>query len=403
MTQKEHIIYIFLVVFSTLFFVDRYMIYGVILLLGSFFFISGKTWTIYKNSMLKVFLFIVALIIIAVLLHLFSRYSSLFSVSVAIKEVSRVIIYIFLMEIICKMEINFSVYKKVWRIILFFVIGVAIIQFTKVFDIDSVLKRIYGDSLQFRNSASMELTSFRAGSVFVNPNIFACFLVAALGSYFFVLQYQKESLILKIITFGSFIIGFVLSGSRTGMLLGSLVIVTYILFSSKENMNLLVRKIICFIVGAILIGIFAVVVFDTDQIILSDLRMFKVQEGTGNSLNTKIGILGNLLSEMNIINYAMGYGPFNYSASPNLLVDFDLGYFITYFGIFGLVAYFFILYAIYMWGNRKIYGRRYLNIMFLLVMIVFGITAGVYFNFRIFSIYILMFMPALYYNDKKIA
>lgn len=83
------------------------------------------------------------------------------------------------------------------------------------------------------------------------------------------------------------------------------------------------------------------------------------------------------------------------------MVDFDFGYFVTFYGLIGVFIYFALLRGIYKWGNIGLPGRMFLNRMFMLITIFFGITAGVYFNLRIFAIYMLMFLPMIR-ADKEI-
>jgi hypothetical protein len=234
--------------------------------------------------------------------------------------------------------------------------------------------------------------------------VFACFLVAMLGSYIFILQYVKESLLIKITTLGLIITGFVLAGSRTGLLLGVTVLIATVFISNTERNDWVLDRILRVVICVSVLWFVLVYVFNFKFFDYSSLRVFKVEEGMSNSLSEKIDIFTNLISNMNVLNIVFGYGPFDYTANKGvLLVDFDFGYFVCYFGLCGLMIYFTLLWAIFVWGDRELYGRRFLNIIYLIITIMFGLTAGVYFNLRIFSIYMFLFMPMIRAENEVVA
>lgn len=402
MTRRNNIIYTILAIFTTLLFTDRFMVYGAGLLVLVYLIQNGKKWVLYRTSLFYVFFAVLLVTFITGILNI-ADFSAIYNESVARKEIYRIIIYMIIMELMAIIEIDIRTYSKVWRVLLFFIVGVAIIQFTKIIDIDSILKNIYGDSVQFINSASTELSTFRCGSVFVNPNVFACFLVAALASYLFILRNKYETIIMKIITFGMILTGFVLSGSRTGLVLSLIIIVAYLLNSSRGNFFFFIKNISFLILGVITVLGVLIIFFDVQLSDFSAFRIFQVQEGTDNSLSIKIDIFKNLLSNMDVGNFIFGYGPYDYASDSSLLVDFDFGYFITFYGIIGAFLYFAMLRGIYKWGNTESSNGILLNRMFMLITIFFGITAGVYFNLRIFAVYMLMFLPTIRVTNRWIA
>lgn len=400
---KDNLIYILLVLMATFLFADRYTGYAVVFLAVTYLCVSGKNPKLHKTSMLFVFLSILALTAITFLLAMFPSFSDLADGSVSGKEICRLIIYTIIAECLMVIRVDLKAYIKIWRVLLIFIVAIAVIQYTKIFDVTAVLKSIYGDSIQYQNTTAADLASFRSGSVFVNPNVFACFLVAMLGSYLFILQQTKENLIRKLITFILLGIGFILSGSRTGFVLGIAIIIAYMVVGSKRNRRRLFGNLVLLLGGLVLLAVVASLMGYIELSDIFSLRIFQVKAGTGNSIKIKLGIFAALISDMNGMNLIFGYGPFNYAANSNLLVDFDFGYFATYFGFCGMVVYLFLLHAIYRWGDRSLCGRRFLNLVFLIIAVLFGLTAGVYFNLRIFSIYMLVFMPALFKGDDQVA
>lgn len=404
MIPMENLLYVILVLFATLLFTDRYMLYGIVLVTLAFLLISGRDLVLYRNLMLYVFISIGIVAIVDMALDATGYFSSLFSLLVMKKEIYRVIIYLIIMNLMNIITVDIKTYSRVWRLLLIFIVAIAIVQYTKTIDIDSILKSIYGDSVQFYSSAKTEISEFRCGSVFINPNVFACFLVAMLGSYIFILQYVKESLLIKITTLGLIITGFVLAGSRTGLLLGVTVLIATVFISNTERNDWVLDRILRVVICVSVLWFVLVYVFNFKFFDYSSLRVFKVEEGMSNSLSEKIDIFTNLISNMNVLNIVFGYGPFDYTANKGvLLVDFDFGYFVCYFGLCGLMIYFTLLWAIFVWGDRELYGRRFLNIIYLIITIMFGLTAGVYFNLRIFSIYMFLFMPMIRAENEVVA
>ncbi|MFR6143697.1 MAG: hypothetical protein ACLUJM_13275 [Finegoldia sp.] len=130
------------------------------------------------------------------------------------------------------------------------------------------------------------------------------------------------------------IIGFVLAGSRTGFVLGVVILIYHLFTEGKANQGYAMRFL-----GTMLFFFLIFVLFmNLTKIgsgILDDLGLFKVNEGMSNSFGGKISIFTNLIKQMQPWNYLIGYGPFDYSLSSSFLVDFDLGYFIVYYGLIG--------------------------------------------------------------------
>ena len=109
-----------------------------------------------------------------------------------------------------------------------------------------------------------------------------------------------------------------------------------------------------------------------------------------------------MIKQMQPWNYLIGYGPFDYSLSSSFLVDFDLGYFIVYYGLIGIGLYVAMLRSLLHYEFMDGTTDHRLPRMLVVIMIVFGLTAGTYFNLRIFAIYMLMFLPMLANNREGI-
>lgn len=400
MNKTEKFIYVILVFLATFVMVNRFLIPCVGIIGILFFLLVSKDFKLRTSKMFTSLLITASVVVITLGLGVIPQFSKLIDLSVGIKELLRVVVYAMVLQMMAMLKMDQRFYFNVWKTITVIIVAGAILQYIKIFDMNLFLQRIYGASKQFIYAEATDLSKFRGGSFFCNPNVFACFLVAMLANYMFTLRFTKETVLSRVFMFGLIMVGFVLSGSRTGMILGVVLIVYHLYTQSKMGLASFVKNLA--LITVLLLGSLWIlqVVFSVDLLGLSGLRMFKVEEGLDDSFGSKLDIFGRLIGDMNLANMLIGYGPFDYAHNIELMVDFDLGYFITYFGVVGLVAYSVLLYGIYCWGNRMLPGRRMLNMSFMIITVVFGLTAGIYFNLRMFTLYMLLFLPKLIQREE---
>lgn len=399
MRKVENWIYIFLVVIASFLMIDRLLLpcTAIIGVIFGLLFVRD-----FKLNTAKLCLSLILITLTAVLtltLSAVPEFSKLVDQGESVKELLRVVIYVMVLQAITRLDLDIQFHKTVWKVITLVAVVIVILQYTKLVDMNQLLALFYGASKQFVYAESNDLSTFRGGSVFVNPNVFACFLVAILANYLFAIRYSKESLVSKIIMFSLLLTGFVLAGSRTGLILAVLLILYHVYTTSQMGLLAFGRTVFLVVAMLAVVVIVLRVFFSIDVLDISTLRMFQVEDGLDDSFSTKVGRVQKLLSNMNFANVLVGYGAYDYAQNTAYMVDFDLGYFITFFGLVGLLAYFQLLYGFYRWGDCTLPGRRTLNTTLLLITIVFGMTAGIYFNLRIFTVYLLMFMPSL--KDMK--
>ncbi|MFR6143696.1 MAG: hypothetical protein ACLUJM_13270 [Finegoldia sp.] len=121
---------------------------------------EGKV-ALYMNQITKLFVVIAGMGIVYMVLSIFGGFSALGSSRYAVKEIERGIIYILIAQIIMRSKVDIRKYISIWNMLLTLSVVVAILQFTKVIDMNTILKNFYGDSIQFYN------TQFTVLSVFV--------------------------------------------------------------------------------------------------------------------------------------------------------------------------------------------------------------------------------------------
>lgn len=395
MTERRQPTYFILAIMTVFLLVNRYMTIEIgvlaILFLGGF---SRENHIMRFDSLEKSVGAIAAFTAIDILLSQIPGFSSLFSLQESITEIERAVIYILIIQIIASVRVDIRSYCRIWRFILIVVVGVCVIQYLKPFNIDSYLKRFYGDTVQFLNSAQTDIDAFRGGSVFVNPNFMACFLVAYLGNYLALMRVSRERILLVLINFILVITGLVLSGSRTGLTIGGLEFLLYFILNTRNKGKKGLFRLLLAL--AILLALLSVFASDLGSA-LGGLRAFQFNDGLNNSLSSKIKIWLSVMSQAGGGNYLFGYGPYDYAADPGILVDFELGYFTVFYGVVGVFLYIGLVRSIMRHNtrsaNEELQKRR--NLFFALVMFLFGFTSGVYLNLRMFSIFIVLFLPTI--------
>lgn len=385
MQEKKYLtntIYIIIALVATFLMSTRYIMYCAFTLVGVYILVSIRQKQMYLclNSLLLLFVSIILLIFLQDFIFSLSGWSVLFDSAVARKEIIRCGIYILCYQIMQQCRVSLKVYSGIWRWILYFIVAIAILQFVKIIDIDSVLKNFYGDSVQFYNSQKEELSDFRCGSVFINPNIFATYLTGTLGCLLFVFEHEKKRKLAQIFAIVAVFVGLLLSGSRTGLIIGSVILVVYFREKIRENKKKFLVGTIVVVIIAIIISFFLRGNIPAYMNGIFDLRMFQINAGMTNSFGVKIDIYWNLIKDANVLNILLGYGPYNYAAHPDWLVDFDFGYFTIFYGLIGIIFYLVLLRAFLNYKRRMCPSRRMFNSLALVVIILFGFTAGVFFN-----------------------
>ncbi|MFI3165692.1 MAG: hypothetical protein R3Y45_05370 [Bacillota bacterium] len=345
-----------------------------------------------------------AVIILSVLhgvLNISTTYSMYSNLANIFEEISRALVYILILQIILLLPVSIKVHLRIWKIVVFCSVFIAFLQYTKLYDINSILINVYGDSIQFYNTQYSSLDSFRSGSIFVNPNVYATFLVAVLGYYLVVCNRLKESVLRKIIMYGLICIGLLFSGSRTGMILSIVLLLVNMIIIKRGQFKV---SHIFAIMTAIVMGIIIFLCYGISfSDFIGDARLLQIEAGLSNSFGIKIQRYSSLLEEMNAINVIFGYGPFDYTESAELLVDFEFGYITLYFGLCGLLLYVAMIYNILKYNFVQDNENKHLKLVMVIVMIFFGWTSGVYLHLRIFSTFILLFMPVVYSENYIVA
>lgn len=335
-----------------------------------------------------------------ILLQIIIKPSMFFSVEIAIKELLRNTIYILIVLITTNTKISEKHFLKLWQFIFLFTFLIAIIQFLKLYGVNEILGNIYGESIHLQVSEKYStLDSFRAGSIFINPNSYAKFILMFLSIIFSVnlsLKIKKLNLYFLLI---AIIVSLILTGSRTGIIIGILITFYVLLINRFRKRSTISLKVILAIKLLIFISLIVMlIVIKKDIINFNSFRIFQITSGFMNSINYKFKTFSNMISNFNVLNFFVGMGTFENDLKFITLIDFDIGYLITYYGSLGLILYIFMIYDFYKYKNNNYNKYKLLNKLLILVFVLFGFTGGMFFNLRFFSIYITLIYANIVQN-----
>lgn len=388
-----------ILVFTAIFLpINNYPLLNIIALtfVSSYIFIKSKSQILLNKSIYPLFGFI-TLIFIQVII----QPSNLINISNAVEEIIRVIIYIVIILLLTNLNINKKEFLKIWICLFIIVSLIGIFQYLKIFNINYILSIIYGLTIHLEVSTKYDsLSLFRAGSVYLNPNTFAKYILIFLALYLTqILPKTSYNLTVKFILGFLIIVSLVLTGSRTGLIIS---VIIFLLFVFNYLIKFLKGKIKVSIKSILWYNfvLFIVFIFITLLIITLDFSSIRFLSLSGNydgSLSYKIKTIFSMLNNFDIYNIFLGMGPFEGDIRYVTLLDSDIGYLISYYGFIGIVLYAIFLYQLIIKNtfNNKIYV-----VMILTIILLFSITGGIFFNLRFFIIFLLLFSVNLRRDDK---
>lgn len=321
--------------------------------------------------------------------------SKYFDLQVAIKELQRILIYILIILIVHNTSVKEKRFIKLWNTIFIISLFISILQFYKLLGINNILESLYGSSI-FLEIASKYTTlkNFRAGSIFINPNSYAKFIVSYLSLYITV-SYRTNKKSKKVTMAFLILLALILAGSRTGLVLSIIILLNKVIQKIKQR-KLLIKKYYMLLIPIVLFTIiFSILYITSSNIIdIENIRIIKVLAGVSNSISYKFSTFTSILDDFNILNVFIGLGPFKNDLWGITLIDFDFGYQIAYYGLAGLIFYMLMIRDFYVNSKRKEFDYKLFYKSLTIVFILFGFTGGIFFNLSFFS----MFITLMYTN-----
>ena len=358
-----------------LLFVSQYMIIGVgiIALLNAYIIIKQKSVKIPK-----VCAFFFIFIIINFVQTLF------ISNSEAIQEIERNIIYLLMITLLFNIKIPYKSFLKIWKAMLFFCFLIQVMQFLNLFSINEILERIYGYSIFLKVAGYSSIRYFRSGSIFVSINPYFKFTAVTLAILFYDLNRKDGNRFTDYVFITITFISTLFCGSRTGFVVIAFLCMMHLLsgMSTKAETKSIVR-----VVG-VAIGFVIVFVFLNQWYNVADSRLLNAED----SLTYKFFIIKKFITIASSGELFFGMGAYT-AANSGLNMDSDLGFMLSYYGIIGVIVYYFMFFALVNIKHSTDNAvKLYLKMIFI-VLLLSGTTSGVYFNYRVFSTILLALIP----------
>lgn len=315
--------------------------------------------------------FVTFFLIISIILSFFSNINSFFTskdIFIALNIVFLLIFYPFFKK-------PFEVSQKTIFVI---VLSVFISQLAFLFEfnlISQFIENIYSTADTEEEFTRFITGALRNGGLYYNPNQ-ACKYLTILLAYILTSVYTNK---IKIILSSLIFISILLTGSRTGFLIGALIFMGYLLFIKKSK--------VLFIFLSVLIGL---ILFITG----TETRSFQIQE-TG-SFDYKIGafldywlVIANdgYIVELLLGNFSINYENLSntYNLSPDYAFGFDseFGFLLSAYGML-----FSLFYLIYMLLTFKRLPNKYL--LFVIPFILWPFTSTILFSVKTSLVYFIV-------------
>ncbi len=282
----------------------------------------------------------------------------------------------------------------------FFIIAIQIMQYMQVPGLNAMIILIYGaDDEKFVSYATdwaIELGQFRSGSIFGNPNVLGAFLITPFILLFMLtaeslktnsISLTKRTLLFSMTCFVS--LGLFLAQSRSA-LLACVAGVFVSLIVVRRYVNLRLLSIVKF-------GLIAFFLFGTLLAIFSDsmnrYTLTRLEAGFGaESMGVKNDLIFVEIGDLNNWQLIVGKGP----ALSNML-DSELGYIISWYGLAGLVGYYLFFYLIYREVKYRI-KNCYVKSAFVGIIIAYlllGIPSSGLLNIRVFPMFLALLSLAI--------
>ena len=376
-------LYITAVIMAVFFMTDRFT-YSIVALLSSFLLyllVKAKGKIRYPGI-----INVLASYGLLIFLQMLVQPSTYFSFEIALKELARLCIYTLVILVAANTQIREERFLKLWSFIFLFSLCIAVFQFMQIGWVSKILVSVYGDSIFWGLSSYSSLDSFRSGSVFINPNNYAKFILAFLGIFLAIDSRRTTSMTYAMLFSLAIVVSLLLAGSRTGMLIAAMMLASFCLRrimtrKGKIRVGNLLIFILLLLIGTVGITIY-VSIWSSD---FAGFRALRIAAGLQNSMAYKVSTFCSMIGQFTATNLLMGMGPFETDVRYLTKIDFDLGYLVTFYGIAGCILYAWMLHDVCQYRKHMPSRYSYLNKLLILVFILFGLTGGMFFNLRSFT------------------
>jgi hypothetical protein len=304
-------------------------------------------------------------------------------------EGTRLVYYVLTILVISKLCVKFDTILQTMKVLLVFHLAIQLLQWFGSSEINIFIENIYVSNrivtttTRHLNLADKTLgTSFRSGSIFLNPNVYMVYPLIFL-LFFLEARLAKKKSIYNVWIFFTFVSLF-LTGSRSSLIISIVIVLLYI-----NNFKVVISLLTFFLL------ILSILSFYDIFSISINSRWFQVQEGLFDSLAVKFnGFIYYLKNVDSIWLFLFGSLATKFSS---IQIDMEIGYILLWFGILGYFWYGIILKLIL----RMNYSKR-IKMGVLSIFLLVGVTATIYFNITVFPFFsLLIFLKIDNYADKS--
>ena len=242
-------------------------------------------------------------------------------------EIQRMFFCTLLLMTVVKMRINFKLIYIITILVLLPNFIVQLLQYIKIESVFSFIRTNYESGVSAEEWTHLDLareegSGFRAGSIFVNPNVFM--VIPLMSLVVFLHQDKERSTIWNYALIACATISCFLTGSRTATIVMAVIMIWYLVKYAKAISRFFLIIAIVFVLfnyGSYLVSSRAAQVFDSDSFEVKVNSFVWFWRSTSEILIYWLtGALGSLIASTRM--------------------DGEVGYIYAWFGVFGLIWYF---------------------------------------------------------------
>ncbi len=255
-------------------------------------------------------------------------------------------------------------------------------EFINTYYIDINEEKYTLEKIREVSDFSSDFINKRYGGLFLNPN--QCARYVTLLFALFLIEFKRKNKIIFFIVVITFFISIILTGSRTGFIVLTFLLIYNYFKSVKLNMGLIKNIFILSFIFGILILMFSII----------EVRNLKLEEAYEGSMEMKIELFFDYLLQSatsgNLTALFFGNFSIAFSEKFNIPVfDSEFGNIVFTVGFFGLIA-IFLFY-------RKIFINSDKNVKLIFILLLWTISSSILFSFKMSFLF--LFVLSNYYAN----
>ena len=122
---------------------------------------------------------------------------------------------------------------------------------------------------------------------------------------------------------------------------------------------------------------------------IQEARLFDAED----SLGYKIEVIKLFLEKSTASEFLFGMGAYDVIISGKLDMDSDIGFTLSYYGLFGVIVYYLMIVRLTYFKHVLDKNERIYLFMILIIVFLGGLTSGIFFNYRVFATIMLALIP----------